>query len=197
MIPPPSLRESPVRQISLKGNLGNQVCTPPPKTPLPSTSGFVSRPTSTFQPITPDASPEPVNTHHTNEQQNAETSPESSLPCGQQTPIGSTSINNTPLQHTPPQLAVPPQPATPQSHNSDNINPHTQSQKTPQSSPTTQPVQQSPIRTNTNPATQPFIPAAETHQSMSSSPLQHIYKSVNGEGVKSSKPESTSSASDG
>ena len=31
---------------------------PPPKTPLPSTSGFVPRPTPTFQPIAPDASPE-------------------------------------------------------------------------------------------------------------------------------------------
>ena len=140
MTPPPSLRESPVRQISSKGNLGNQVCTPPPKTPLPSTSGFVPRRTPTFQPIAPDAFPEPVNTHHTNEQQNAETSPESSLRCGQWTPIGSTSINSTPSQHTPPQSVVPPQPATPQSHNSDNIHPHTQSQKTPQSSPTTQPV---------------------------------------------------------
>ena len=90
---------------------------PPPKTPLPSTSGFVPRPTPTFQPIAPDTSPEPVNTHHTNEQQNAETSPESSLPCGQRTPIGSTSINSTPSQHTPPQSVVPPQPATPQSHN--------------------------------------------------------------------------------
>ena len=39
---------------------------PLPKTPLPSTSGFVPRPTPTFQPIAPDASPETVNTHHTN-----------------------------------------------------------------------------------------------------------------------------------
>ena len=92
---------------------------------------------------------------------------------------------------------MPPQPATPQSHNSDNIHSHTQSQKTPQSSPTTQSMQQSPIRTNTNSATQPFIPAAETRKSMSSSPLQHIPKSVNGEGVKSSKPENRSSAPDG
>ena len=170
---------------------------PPPKTPLPSTSGFVPRPTPTFQPITPATSPEPVNTHHTNGQQNAETSPESSLPFGQRTPIGSTSVTSTPSQHTPPQSVVPPQPATPQSHKSDNIQPHTQSQKTPQSSPTTQSTQQSPIRTNTNLATQPFIPAAETHQSMSSSPLQHIPKSVNGERVKSSKPENRSSAPDG
>ena len=170
---------------------------PSPKTPLPSTSGFVPRPTPTFQPIAPAASPEPVNTHHTNEQQNAETSPESLLPCGQWTPIGSTSIKSTPSQHTPPQLVMPPQPATPQSHNSDNIHPHTQSQKTPQSSPTTQSKQQSPIRTNTNLATQLFIPAAETHQSVSSSPSQHVPKSANGEGVKSSKPESRSSAPDG
>ena len=170
---------------------------PPPKTPLPSTSGFVPRPTPTFQPIAPATSPEPVNTHNTNGQQNTETSPESSLPCGQWTPIGSTSASSTPSQHTPPQLVVPPQPATPQSHKPDNIQLHTQSQKTPQSSPTTQSIQQSPIRTNTNLATQPFIPAAATHQSVSSSPLQHIPKSVNGEGVKSSKPENRSSAPDG
>ena len=92
---------------------------------------------------------------------------------------------------------MPPQPATPQSHNSDNIHSHTQSQNTPQSSPTTQSRQQSPIRTNTNLPTQPFIPAAETHKSVSSPPLQHIPKSVNGEGVKSSKQENRSSAPDG
>ena len=92
---------------------------------------------------------------------------------------------------------MPPQPATPQSHNSDNIHSHTQSQDTPQSSPTTQCRQQSSIRTNTNPPTQPFIPAAETHKSVSSSPLQHIPKSVNGGGVKSSKPENRSNAPDG
>ena len=75
--------------------------------------------------------------------------------------------------------------------------PHTQSQKTPQSSPTALPKQQSPIGTNTNPATQPSIPAAETHQPVSSSPPQHILKSANGEGVKNSKQESRSSAPDG
>ena len=107
----------------------------PPLTPLPSTSGFVPRPTPTFQLIAPATSPETVNTHNTNGQQNAETSPESLLPCGQQTPIGSTSVASTPSQHTPPQLVVPPQAATPQSHKPDNIQPHTQSQKTPQSSP--------------------------------------------------------------
>ena len=100
---------------------------PSPKTPLPSTSGFVPRPTATFQSIAPATSPEAVNTHHTNGQPNAETSPESSLPCGQWTPIGSTSITSTPSQHIPPQSVVPPQPAAPPSHNSDNIHSHTQS----------------------------------------------------------------------
>ena len=75
---------------------------PLPKTPSPSTSGFVPRPTPTFQPIVPDTSPEPVNTHNTSNPQNVETSPESSLPCGQRTHVGSTSTNSTPSQHTPP-----------------------------------------------------------------------------------------------
>ena len=92
---------------------------------------------------------------------------------------------------------MPPQPATPQSYNPNNIHPHTQSQNTPQSSPTTQSRQQSPIRTNTKLPTQPFIPAAETHKSMSSSLCQHVPKSVNGEGVKSSKQENRSKAPDG
>ena len=49
---------------------------PLPKTPLPSTSGFVPRPTPTFQPIAPDTLPQTVNTHHTHNPQNTETSPE-------------------------------------------------------------------------------------------------------------------------
>ena len=112
MTPPPSLRVTSEADL-IERQLRQPGMYPPPKTPLPSTSGFVPRPTPTFQPIAPDASPEPVNTHHTNEQQNAETSPESSLHCGQWTPIGSTSINSAPSQHTPPQSVVPPQPATP------------------------------------------------------------------------------------
>ena len=148
---------------------------PPPRTPLLSTSGFVPKPSSDGQ------------QHQTDGQQSAETSPAET----------SASITSTPSQHTPPQPVVPPQPATPPSYNPNNIHPHTQSQNTPQSPPTTQSRQQSPIRTNTNPPTQPFIPAAETHKSMSSSLQQHIPKSVNGEGVKSSKQENRSSAPDG
>ena len=112
MTPPPSLRESPVRPISSKGNLGNQVCTSHLK--LHYLLLWVL-----YQDLLPHFSllhQMHHHTHHTNEQQNAETSPESSLPCGQWTPIGSTSTDSTTSQHTPPQSVVPPQPATPQSH---------------------------------------------------------------------------------
>ena len=167
------------------------------KTSLPSTSGFVPRPTPTFQSIAPDASPKTVNTHHTKNPQSVETLPESSLPCGQQTPMGSTSTNSTQSQHIQPKSVVPPQPATSQSPNLSNIPTHTQSKNTPQSFPTTQPKQQSSIRTNTDPATQPSIPVTETRQPMSSSPPQHIPKSANGEGVKNSKTATRPNATDG
>ena len=108
---------------------------PLPRTPLPSTSGFVPKPSSTFQPIASATPPLAVNTHQTDRQQSAETSPGRSLACGQWTPIGSASITSTPSQRTPPQPVVPPQPATLQSYNPKNIHPHTQSQNTPQSSP--------------------------------------------------------------
>ena len=157
---------------------------PLPKTPLPSTSGFVPKPTPTFQPIAPDTS----SIHHANNPQSVETSPGSSIPCGQQTPRESTSTNSTPSQHTPPQLVVPPQPSTLQSPNPSNTPAHAQSNKTPKPSSPTQLKQQSTIRTYVNPSTQPFIPAAET-QPVSSSPQQNIPKSANGEGVKCSKQQ--------
>ena len=77
---------------------------------LPSTSTFIPRPTSTFEPI----SPQQVTTPNT-ENQNTESSPQSSLPCGQQTPTSSTSTSDTPSQNTLPQLFVhsQPQPRTP------------------------------------------------------------------------------------
>ena len=73
--------------------------------PLPSTSAFIPRPTSTFQPTVP-ASPQPVKTQGT-QNQNTESSPQSSLPCG---PISSNNTTNTPPQGTPPQPVVHPQP---------------------------------------------------------------------------------------
>ena len=161
---------------------------PLPKTPLPSTSGFVPKPTPTFQPIVPDTSSKTVTTHHTNNPQSVETSTGSSIPCGQQTPRELTSTDSTPSQHTPPQWVVPPQPATSQSPNPSNTPAHAPPNKTPQPSSSTQLKQQSPIGTGVNPSTQPFIPAAET-QPVSSSPQQNIPESANGEGVKCSKQQ--------
>ena len=66
---------------------------PLPPTPLPCTSGFIPRPSSTFQPITL-AAPSPatggVAAKPFNAQQSKETSPGSSLPCGQGTPTAPT-----------------------------------------------------------------------------------------------------------
>ena len=62
------------------------------------TSTFVPRPTSTFEPI----SPQQVTTPDT-KNQNTESSSQSSLPCGQQTPTNSTNNSDTPSQDTPPQ----------------------------------------------------------------------------------------------
>ena len=65
---------------------------PLPWIPLPSTSGFIPRPSSTFRPITPAAPP-----HATEEAkppqtpQSQESSPGSSIPCGQGTPTATSS----------------------------------------------------------------------------------------------------------
>ena len=163
---------------------------PLPKTPLPSTSGFVPKSTHTFQPIAPDTS----SIHHADNPQSVETLPGSSFPCGQQTPRESTSTDSTQSQHTPPQLVVPPQPSTLHSSNPSNTPTHTQSNKTshtyktPQPSSPMQLKQQSTITADVNPSTQPFIPATET-QPVSSAPQQNIPKLTNGEGVKRSKQQ--------
>ena len=78
---------------------------PLPTNPSPSTSTSAPRPTSTFKPISPQ---------QLTENQNTESSPQSSLPCGQRTPTSSTSTSDTPSQHTPPQPFIhsQPQPGT-------------------------------------------------------------------------------------
>ena len=65
---------------------------PLPWTPLPSTSGFIPRPSSTFWPIVPVAPPpatEEAKPHQTPQSQ--ESSPGSSIPCGQGTPTATSS----------------------------------------------------------------------------------------------------------
>ena len=92
---------------------------PLPTNPSPATSTSVSKPTSTFEPISPQQ------LTNSTENQNTESSPQSSLPCGQRTPAGSTSTSDTPSQHTPPQPFVNSQPKprtpTPMHHTSGEV----------------------------------------------------------------------------
>ena len=133
---------------------------------LPSMSTFIPRPTSTFKPI----SPQQVTTPDT-KNQNTESSPQSLLPCGQQTPTSSTNTSDTQSQDTPPQPFVhsQPQPFTPTQVHHTSPKPHKQQDKQP-----------SPVKTNINPPTQPSIPDEET---------QRVPKSTNGNQVKHSKPQ--------
>ena len=162
------------------------------KTPIPSTSGFIPRPTSTFKPVAPANSQHMADPQNIYQQQSIGSSPGSSLPCGQHTPTAS--VRNT---STPPQVTTPPQPATPQLPNPNSFN-------TPQHCahsssillPIQQPRQQSPLQTNINPSTQSFIPAAATHTTMSSTPVQRIPKSLNGERVKNNRQQGRSNTQD-
>ena len=64
-----------------------------PTNPSPSTSTSAPRPTSIFS-----SSPQQLT-----DKQSTESSPQSSLPCGQRTPAGLTSSSDAPSSHTPPQ----------------------------------------------------------------------------------------------
>ena len=81
---------------------------PLPQTPSPCTSGFIPMPSSMFWPITP-AAPSPatggVAAKPVHKQQSKETSPGSSLPCGQGTPTAPTNsqIPAPPGNNTVPQ----------------------------------------------------------------------------------------------
>ena len=135
---------------------------PLPTNPSPSTSTSVPRPTSTFEPISPQ---------QLTENQNTESSPQSSLPCGQRTPASSSSTSDTPSQHTPPQPFVHSQP---QPHNPTPIHHTSPKPHNPQD------IQHSPVKTNVNPPTQP--PISDEEQ-------QCVSKSTNGSQVKCSKPQ--------
>ena len=148
---------------------------PLPPTPLPSVSGFVPRPSSTFKPIPPKGQPTVTSPRSSDQPQKDDsvgTSPGSSLPCGQGMPQDPpSSTNESPSwspQHSPQQVL--PQPSPP---------------------PTT-PSSGSQI----NPLAKPFIPAAAVPQNVSSSPQQSIPKSTNGEGVKCSRQQGKSNGQD-
>ena len=115
-------------------------------------------------------------------QQSQETSPGSSLPCGQGTPTAPTD-SQPPVQ--------PDGSTTGQGIPTNNSPAH--SHFTPQGvMPQTSPIeQQSPIRTQTNPLSQNFIPAHEA--TVPNSPEEKIPKSLNGEGVKNSRNQALTS----
>ena len=105
----------------------------PQPTNLPPSTSNPPKPTSIFQPSSTDKS--------------TESSPQSSLPCGQRTPAASTSSSDAPSSHTPPQPFVhsqhQPKIPTPTQHTSPK--PHKQQ------------IQQTPVKTNANQPTQPSI----------------------------------------
>ena len=130
---------------------------PQPTNLSPSTSTSAPKPTAIFEPSSTD-------------KQSTESSPQSSLPCGQRTPAASTSSSDAPSSHTPPQPFVhsqhQPQIPTPTQHTSPK--PHKQQ------------IQHTPVKTNANQPTQPSISDEEQ---------QHIPKSTNNSQVKCSKQQ--------
>ena len=130
---------------------------PLPTNPLPSTS--------TFKPISPQQLSNNTENHDT------ESSPQSSLPCGQRTPTSSTNTSDTPSQNTPPQPFVhsQPQPHTP-----------TQMHHTSPKRHKPQDIQHSPVKTKVNLLTQPSIPDEEP---------QRVPKLTNYSQVKCNKPQ--------
>ena len=148
---------------------------PLPQTTLPCTSGFIPRPTSTFQPITL-AAPSPAT------QQSQEPSPDSLLQCGQGTPTAPTD-SQTPVQ--------PDGGTTYQGTPTNNLPAHSQFTP-PDVTPQTSPIgQQSPIRMQTNQLSQNSIAAPEA--TMPDTPEEKMPKSLNGEGVKNSRKQATTS----
>ena len=128
---------------------------PQPTNLSPSTSTSAPKPTSIFQPSVTNKS--------------TESSPQSSLPCGQRTPAASTSSSDAPSSHTPPQPFVhthQPKIPTPTQHTSPK--PHKQQ------------IQQTPVKTNANQPTQPSI--SDENQ-------WRVPKSTNSSQVKRSKQQ--------
>ena len=134
---------------------------PQPTNPSPSTSTSAPRPTSIFEPSSPQQLPD---------KQSTESSPQSSLPCGQRTPAASTSSSDAPSSHTPPQPFV---------HSQHQPKIHTPTHHT-SPKPHKQQIQQTPLKTNVNLPTQP--PILDEEQ-------QRVPKLTNGSQVKRSKQQ--------
>ena len=84
-----------------------------------------SQPTSNLPKTTP-------NSQSTSTNNSRNSSPQSSLPCGQRTPAASTSSSDTPSSHTPPQMCTTShQPQLPTNTQHTSPSPHKQHMKTP------------------------------------------------------------------
>ena len=129
---------------------------PQPTDLSPSTSNAAPKPTSIFQPSSTDKS--------------TESSPQSSLPCGQRTPAASTSSSDTPFLHTPAQPFV---------HSQHQTKIPTPTQHT-SPKPHKQQIQQTPVKTNANQPTQPSISDEDHHR---------VPKTTNSSQVKCSKQQ--------
>ena len=127
---------------------------PQPTNLSPSTSN-PPKPTSVFQPSSSNKS--------------TDSSPQSSLPCGQRTPAASTSSSDAPSSQTPPQMFVHPphQPKIPTHTQHTSPSTHKQHTKTP-------------VKTNANQPSQSSIVEEEQ---------QCVPKSTNGTQVKRSKQQ--------
>ena len=115
-------------------------------------------------------------------QQSQEASPGSSLPCGQGTPTA-TSVLQPPAQ--------PDSSTTGQGIPTKNAPAHSQCMPQGVTLQTSPIEQQSPIRTQNNLLSQDSIPAPEA--TVSNTPEEKIPKSLNGEGVKNSRKQATTS----
>ena len=157
---------------------------PLPQTPLPCTSGFIPRPSSTFQPImlaAPSLATGEVAAKPFHAQQSKETSPVSLLQCGQGTPTAPTD-SQTPVQ--------PDGNITHQGTPTNNLPAHPQFTH-PSVTPQTPPIeQQSTIKMQTN-LSQHFI--AVPKATVPDTPEEKIPKLLNGEGVKNSRKQVTTS----
>ena len=122
----------------------------------------LSHPTSNSPKATPNFQPTSTNN-------STESSPQSSLPCGQRTPAASTSSSDAPSSQTPPQMFANPshQPKIPTHIQHTSPSPHGQCIKTP-------------LKTNVNQSSQSSIVGEDQ---------QHVPKSADGTQVKCSKQQ--------
>ena len=120
--------------------------------------GMYPQPTNN-SPSTTALKPKSISETNSTGKWSTESSPQSSLPCGQRTPTASTSSSNGPSSHTPPQPFVHTQHTSPKPHR--------------------QQTQHTPVKTNTNQPTQLHISGEE----------QCVPKSADGSQVKHSKQQ--------